>query len=158
NGFELLLPVADRDTDVQSPVTDVIERGDVLGRLDGIHDRQEEHRGLEAHPAGLRSHPGQHGKRLWPHGGVRQQVLADRDPRVPHARRSGDDLNRLVDDLRRMAIGRAPERREMKADAEWLGHGGLYYSPSPVAYSPAERGSGNRRDDTLVNRRSRRDT
>src|SRR2546430_17585678 len=41
--------------------------------------------------------------------------------------------DRLVDDLRRMAVGRAPERREMKADAEGLGHGAIYYSSSPIA-------------------------
>src|SRR5439155_19269286 len=124
---------ADGDAEVESPVADVVERRAVLGRLDRIHDRQQEDRGLESHPPRFRRHPGQHRKRLGPHGRMRQQMLADRHPGVTHSRRGRDDLDRLVDDLRWRAVGRAPERREMEADAEWLGHGAIYYSSSPIA-------------------------
>src|SRR6059036_2036229 len=88
---------------------------------------------FRSHPPRFRRHPGQHGKRLRPHGRMRQQMLADRNPGVTHSRRGRDDLDRLVDDLRWRAVGRAPERREMEADAEWLGHGAIYYSSSPIA-------------------------
>ena len=95
--------------------------------------RQQQHRGLEPHRAGLGREPAEHRDRMGPDGRMRERVVTDRDPREAHARRGVDDLDRLVDDGGRRAVGRAPERREMEADAEWLGHGALYYSASPIA-------------------------
>src|SRR5215467_5725821 len=37
-------------------------------------------------------------------------------PPVAHARGGGHDVNRLVDDLRRVAVGGTPERREVESD------------------------------------------
>ena len=114
--LQLLLAIADGHAHVEATVRDVVEGGHVLGDVDGLHERQEQDRGLETHAAGLRGQARQHGERLRPHRGMREQMMAHRHPPIAHARGGGGDLDRLVDDLRRRAIGRAPERREVKPD------------------------------------------
>src|SRR5215467_3657328 len=47
---------------------------------------------------------------------MRDPVLPDGHPPVAHARGGRHDLDRLVDDLRRVAVGGAPERGEMESD------------------------------------------
>jgi hypothetical protein len=52
-------------------VRDVIERRDVLRRVDGIQQRQQQHGRLEAQAAGLRREPRQERDRLRLHRGMR---------------------------------------------------------------------------------------
>ena len=66
--------------------------------------------------AGFRRQAGQDRHRVGPDGGMREEVVADRDPRVPHPGGRRDDLDRLVEDPGGRPVGRAPERREVKAD------------------------------------------
>src|SRR5205823_2134250 len=129
---QLLLAIADRHADVEAAVRDVIERGHVLGDVDRVQQRQQEHGGLEAHRAGLGREPREHRDRLRPDGRVRDPVMTDRHPGEAQPGRRAHDLHGLVDDGRGRAIGRAPERREVEADL----HGMARARATPYHTSP----------------------
>jgi hypothetical protein len=97
-------------------VRDVIERRYGFGDVDGVEQRQQEHRRLQSHLCGLRRQPRQYRNRLRPDRRMRDPVMADGDPRETHPRRRADDVDSLIDDRGRRPIGWAPERGEMKPD------------------------------------------
>ena len=116
DGLELRLAVADGHADVEPPVADVVEGGDILGDLHGIQHGQEQHRGLEPHRSGLGGQAGEDREGLRPHRRVRDEVLADGHPRKAHAGRGAHHGDGLVDDARGAAVRGTPERRQVKAD------------------------------------------
>jgi hypothetical protein len=119
--LELLLAVADGHAHVETAVAEVVECNYVLGDLDRVEHRQQENRGLQAHPAGLGREPGEHRERLGPYRRVRDEMLADGNPREAHAGGGGHHLHGLVEDAGGPAVGGTPEWREVEPDLHRAG-------------------------------------
>jgi hypothetical protein len=78
------IAVAEPDADDQPPPADDVERGELLGQIDRMVQRQQDHAGAERHALRLRRHAPQRGKRLEVRERLRQIVLTRPHRREPH--------------------------------------------------------------------------
>ena len=74
-GFTLLRPVAQPDTEDEAPLRDVVEGGRLLGDLHRVQQRQQQDRGGQLHVSRLGGQPRQHRPGLEVLEGVDQVVV-----------------------------------------------------------------------------------
>ena len=130
--LELRLAVADGHADVEPPMADVVEGGDILGDLHGIQHGQEQHRGLEPHRPVSGARRARIGKGCGHTVGCETKCWP-MDTHEKPMRDAAATTRGLVDDARGAAVGGAPERRQVKADP----HGDRLASPGPPVRGPA---------------------
>jgi hypothetical protein len=134
----LVLGVAIAKTEAhdQPPAADHVERGELLGEIDRLVQRQQQHAGAEHHALGLGRHACQRRQRLEVRERLGEIVLARPDGRKSDSASQAHLLD-VLGEARGLRVLRAVLDREREAESH--GVGGIY---AAVTLPSSRRGAG----------------
>jgi hypothetical protein len=105
-GLVLLLAIAEAHPEDEAPLGDDVERGDLLGHVHRIEQRQQDHGGADPHRARLRGEPRQRGQALHLLERRGQEVLAHHDETEAGVARRPDLVDVLAEAIDHGHAGR----------------------------------------------------